>query len=159
MDWSDAAKPGYTPQAFPNRRIRLLLLTRLAVLVQGNLNLVELGPRQTGKTFLLQCLAASFHYFRWWATPANLFYNLATKNVGILGTRKVVVFDEIANTTFGDADATISTLKDYMESGEFSRGEKSSARTPACCSQATSTSKTTSPMKATGISSSRCPPS
>jgi ATP-dependent Lon protease len=56
-----------------------------------------------------------------------LFVNLATKSVGILGTRKVVVFDEIAHTTFGDEDATISTLKDYMESGQFSRGAKSFA--------------------------------
>ncbi len=39
-------------------------------------------------------------------TPANLFVNLSTKAVGILGTRKVVVFDEIAHTTFGDEDAT-----------------------------------------------------
>jgi ATP-dependent Lon protease len=50
--------------------------------------------------------------------------NLATRAVGILGTRKVVVFDEIAHTSFGDEDATVSTLKDYMESGQFSRGAK-----------------------------------
>ena len=37
-------------------------------------------------------------------TPANLFVNLSTGAVGILGTRKVVVFDEIAHTTFGDKD-------------------------------------------------------
>jgi ATP-dependent Lon protease len=60
-------------------------------------------------------------------TPANLFVNLATRAVGILGTRKVVVFDEIAHTTFDSEDATISTLKDYMESGQFSRGAKSFA--------------------------------
>jgi ATP-dependent Lon protease len=119
---------GYTPQAFPNRRIRLLLLTRLSVLVQRNLNLVELGPRQTGKTFLLRNVSPRvFTISGGRATPANLFYNLATRAVGILGARKVVVFDEIANTTFGDADATISTLKDYMESGQFSRGAKSFA--------------------------------
>ena len=60
-------------------------------------------------------------------SPANLFVNLNTKTIGILGTRKVVVFDEVANTSFGDEDATISTLKDYMESGQFSRGNKSFA--------------------------------
>jgi ATP-dependent Lon protease len=129
-EWIDLMlqSAGYTPQAFPSRRIRLLLLTRLAVLVQGNLNLVELGPRQTGKTFLLRNVSPRvFTISGGRATPANLFYNLATKAVGILGARKVVVFDEIANTTFGDADATISTLKDYMESGQFSRGAKSFA--------------------------------
>jgi ATP-dependent Lon protease len=119
---------GYAPHAFPHRRTRLLLLARLAPLVQRNLNLVELGPRQTGKTFLLRNVSARvFTVSGGRTTPANLFYNLGTRTVGILGARKVVVFDEIAHTTFGDKDATISTLKDYMESGQFSRGAKSFA--------------------------------
>jgi ATP-dependent Lon protease len=119
---------GYSAQAFPNRRHRLLLLARLAPLVQRNLNLIELGPRQTGKTFLLRNVSPRvFTVSGGRTTPANLFVNLSTRAVGILGTRKVVVFDEIAHTTFGDKDATISTLKDYMESGQFSRGAQSFA--------------------------------
>jgi ATP-dependent Lon protease len=119
---------GYAPQAFPGRRHRLLLLARLAPLVQRNLNLIELGPRQTGKTFLLRNVSPRvFTVSGGRTTPANLFVNLATRAVGILGTRKVVVFDEIAHTTFGDKDATLSTLKDYMESGQFSRGARSFA--------------------------------
>lgn len=114
---------GYHPDAFPERRTRLLLLTRLVPLVERNVNLLELGPRQTGKTFLLRNVSPRvFTISGGKTTPANLFVNLATKAVGILGTRKVVVFDEIAHTSFGDEDATISTLKDYMESGQFSRG-------------------------------------
>jgi ATP-dependent Lon protease len=115
---------GYASSAFPERRHRLLLLTRLLPLVQRNVNVIELGPRQTGKTFLLRNVSPRvFTVSGGTATPANLFYNLSTRAVGILGTRKVVVFDEIAHTTFGD-DATISTLKDYMESGQFSRRAK-----------------------------------
>src|SRR3989442_7330603 len=97
-------------------------------LVERNVNLVELGPRQTGKTFLLRNVSPRvFTLSGGRTTPANLFFNLSTKTVGILGTRKVVVFDEIAHTTFGDEDATISTLKDFMESGQFSRGAKAFA--------------------------------
>lgn len=119
---------GYASEAFPSRRLRLLLLSRLVPLVERNINLVELGPRQTGKTFLLRNISPRvFTISGGKTTPANLFVNLSTKAVGILGTRKVVVFDEIAHTTFGDEDATISTLKDYMESGQFSRGAKSFA--------------------------------
>jgi ATP-dependent Lon protease len=115
---------GYASAAFPERRTRLLLLARLLPLVQRNVNLIELGPRQTGKTFLLRNVSPRvFTVSGGTATPANLFYNLSTRAVGILGTRKVVVFDEIAHTSFGD-DATVSTLKDYMESGQFSRGAK-----------------------------------
>lgn len=119
---------GYAPAAFPARRTRLLLLARLVPLVERNVNMIELGPRQTGKTFLLRNVSPRvFTISGGRATPANLFVNLSTRAVGILGTRKVVVFDEIAHTSFGDEDATVSTLKDYMESGQFSRGAKSFA--------------------------------
>src|SRR5262245_38384770 len=119
---------GYDARSFAERRQKLLLLARLVPLVERTVNLVELGPRQTGKTFLLRNVSPRvFTVSGGKTTPANLFVNLATRAVGILGTRKVVVFDEIAHTTFGDEDATISTLKDYMESGQFSRGAKSFA--------------------------------
>jgi ATP-dependent Lon protease len=114
---------GYAANAFPDRRTRLVLFARMVPLVERNVNLIELGPRQTGKTFLLRNLSPRvFTVSGGRTTPANLFVNLSTRQVGILGTRKVVVFDEIAHTSFGDEDETISTLKDYMESGQFSRG-------------------------------------
>jgi ATP-dependent Lon protease len=114
---------GYAAGAFPDRRTRLLLFARMIPLVERNVNLIELGPRQTGKTFLLRNLSPRvFTVSGGKTTPANLFVNLNTRQIGILGTRKVVVFDEIAHTTFGDGDETISTLKDFMESGQFSRG-------------------------------------
>jgi len=119
---------GYDPAAFASDRQRLLILARLLPLVERNLNLIELGPRQTGKTFLLR--NTSPHVFvisGGKATPANLFVNLASGAVGILGVRKAVVFDEIAATSFDDSASTISILKDYMESGQFSRGAQTYA--------------------------------
>ncbi len=114
---------GYAANAFPDFRTKMLLFARMVPLVERNINIIELGPRQTGKTFLLRNLSPRvFTISGGRTTPANLFVNLSTKQVGILGTRKVVVFDEIAHTTFSDGDETISTLKDYMESGQFSRG-------------------------------------
>ena len=119
---------GYHPAAFPDRRTRLLLLCRLIPLVEPNVNLIELGPRQTGKTFLLRNLSPRvFTVSGGRTSPANLFYNLARRTVGIIGTYKVIVFDEIASTTFDDQEATLSILKDYMESGNFSRGNLSFA--------------------------------
>lgn len=124
-EWSGLVlqSAGYAASAFPDRRTRLLLLARMAPLVERNLNLIELGPRQTGKTFLLRNLSPRvFVVSGGKTTPANLFVNLSTKQVGILGSRKVVFFDEVAHADFADASETISTLKDYMESGNFSRG-------------------------------------
>jgi hypothetical protein len=66
------------------------------------------------------------------ATPANLFVNLATRNVGIIGSRKVVVFDEIASTSFADAEATISMLNGlHGERGSSAAARRPSARTRA----------------------------
>src|SRR5262249_19327734 len=119
------ASVGLDAAAFASDRVRLLLLARLIPLVESNVNLIELGPRQTGKTFLLRNTSPqAFVISGGKATPANLFVNLATRNVGIIGSRKVVVFDEIASTSFEDAEATVSMMKDYMESGQFSRGAK-----------------------------------
>ncbi len=113
---------GYAASAFPDFRTKMLLFARMVPLVERNVNLMELGPRQTGKTFLLRNLSPRvFTISGGKTTPANLFVNLATRQVGILGTRKVIVFDEIAHTML-DGDETVSTLKDFMESGQFSRG-------------------------------------
>src|SRR5438876_12132023 len=103
---------GYAADAFPERRTRLLLFARMVPLVERNVNLVELGPRQTGKPFLLRNLSPRvFTISGGRTTPANLFFHQTKNALGILGTRKVVVFDEIAHTSFGDEDATIATLR------------------------------------------------
>ena len=119
---------GYAAAAFEDRRTRLLLIARMVPLVERNVNVIELGPRQTGKTFLLRNLSPRvFTISGGKTTPANLFVHLGSKQVGILGTRKVIVFDEIAHTSFAQENETISMLKDYMESGQFSRGSLSFA--------------------------------
>lgn len=126
-EWLDLMmkSAGYEPAAFPTRRVKFLVLSRLIPLVERNVNLIELGPRQTGKTFLLRNVSPRvFTISGGKATPANLFVNLSTGAIGILGNRKVVVFDEIAHTSFDTGDGTISILKDFMESGQFSRGNK-----------------------------------
>jgi ATP-dependent Lon protease len=115
---------GYEPDAIPSERQRWLLLARMIPLVERNLNLIELGPRGTGKTFLLRNLSPTvFTISGGRPSPATLFIHKVSQRLGIIGTRKVVVFDEIAATTFPDRE-TVATLKDYMESGQFSRGRK-----------------------------------
>jgi ATP-dependent Lon protease len=114
---------GYEAEGLTTRQ-QWLLLARLVPLVERNVNLIELGPRGTGKTFLLRNVSPSvFTISGGRPSPATLFVNKMTQRVGILGTRKVVVFDEIAATTFPDKEV-VATLKDYMESGEFSRGTR-----------------------------------
>lgn len=107
-----------------SRRVKLLTLLRLAPMVQKNYNLVELGPRGTGKSFVYRDLTPyAILVSGGKTTVANLFYNMSTMRVGLVGLWDVVAFDEVAGIRFGDKSA-VQILKDYMESGSFSRGRE-----------------------------------
>src|SRR6266498_6024288 len=115
---------GFNPAKF-DQRVKLLLLLRLVPFVEPNYNLIELGPRETGKTYTYRNTSSrSFVVSGGKATPATLFYNKATRKLGVGGLKHLVFFDEIANTRFDDAEASISVLKDYMQTGKFSRGDQ-----------------------------------
>jgi ATP-dependent Lon protease len=115
---------GLDPNIY-NPRQRLLLLSRLIPLVEGNVNLIEFGPRQTGKTYLYRNVS---NYVRIISggtiSPATLFYNLRTRVPGELAVKDTVVFDEISKVKFPNPDEMIGKLKDYMESGQYERGDK-----------------------------------
>lgn len=105
-------------------RLKLLYLARLAPLVEPHLHLMELGPRQTGKTFFLRNASPeTFVVSGGKATPATLFYHQVQQKLGIIPSHDVVVFDEVAHSNWKDP-TLLSTLKDFMESGQFSRGTK-----------------------------------
>ena len=106
-------------------RQKLVLLTRLVPLVEGNVNLMEFGSRATGKTYIYRHVS---HYTRIFSggniSPAVLFYNLRTKVPGEIATRDVVVFDEISKIRLTNPSEMMGKLKDYMESGHYERGDK-----------------------------------
>lgn len=107
------------------RRERLVYLSRAIPLVESNHNMIELGPRETGKTYLFRNVSYYAHVLSGGkATPASLFINLNTGNVGLVGTREAVVFDEIANTDFTDPKAMVSMMQGFMQDGKFSRGKQ-----------------------------------
>jgi len=107
-----------------SRRAKLLLLTRLVAMVERNYNFVELGPRATGKSFVYREISPySILISGGRTTVANLFYNMSTRKVGLVGLWDAVAFDEVAGIEFDDKTA-VQILKDYMESGSFSRGRE-----------------------------------
>jgi len=115
---------GFNPDRF-DRRTKLLFMLRLVPFVEPNYNLIELGPRETGKTYTFRNTSSrAFVVSGGKATPATLFYNKASRRLGVVGLKHVVYFDEIANTRFEDAEASISILKDYMQTGKFTRGDQ-----------------------------------
>jgi ATP-dependent Lon protease len=115
---------GLNPEGM-NRREKLLYLCRCVPLVETNVNMIELAPRETGKTYLYRNISYYAHVLSGGkATPAQLFINLNTGRIGEVGVRDAVIFDEIANTDFTDPRAFVSIMQGYMQDAKFSRGKK-----------------------------------
>ena len=105
-------------------RLKLLFLLRLVPFVESRFNLIELGPRGTGKSFVYREISPySVLISGGGTTTANLFYNMSTQRVGLVGLWDLVAFDEVAGVGFKEKDG-IQILKDYMESGSFVRGKE-----------------------------------
>lgn len=113
---------GYEPSAEGvSARVKMLLLARLLPLVESNFNLVELGPRSTGKSFVYKELSPyAVLISGGQGTVAKLFVHGSTGKVGAVGQWDAICFDEATDRIFKERDA-VPLMKDYMESGSFSR--------------------------------------
>ena len=115
---------GLEPGAL-SERAQIVALTRMAPFVERNYNMVELGPRGTGKSHLFQQISPYAHLISGGkATVAKMFVNNANGQRGLVCQYDVVCFDEISGVSFDQKDG-VNILKGYMESGEFSRGKES----------------------------------
>ena len=115
---------GLEPGALSDRA-QIVALIRMAPFVERNYNMVELGPRGTGKSHLFQQISPYAHLISGGkATVAKMFVNNATGQRGLVCQYDVVCFDEISGVSFDQKDG-VNILKGYMESGEFSRGKES----------------------------------
>lgn len=113
---------GLEPDHF-SRRLKLLFIVRLIPLCEANYNLVELGPRGTGKSYGYQELSPYAILMTGPTTVANLFYNIASGKIGLVGLWDAVAFDEVADLEKMPKEV-ITTLKTYCESGTFARGKE-----------------------------------
>jgi ATP-dependent Lon protease len=105
-------------------RRKLLYLARLIPMVEANYNLVELGPRGTGKSFVYQQISPYSHLISGGQTTvAQMFVNLASGQRGLVALWDAVAFDEAAGVRFSDKTG-INIMKNYMEDGTFSRGRE-----------------------------------
>src|SRR6516225_2712349 len=112
---------GMEPTNF-TERVKWHLLVRLVPLIENNYNLCELGPRGTGKSHIYKEISPnSILVSGGQTTVANLFYNMARRQVGLVGLWDVVAFDEVAGVSFKEKDG-VQIMKDYMASGSFARG-------------------------------------
>ena len=117
---------GYEPEAEGmTQRIKMLLLSRFIPLVEANFNMAELGPRSSGKSYVFKELSPySMLVSGGQGTAASLFSNNSTGQIGAVGKWDAICFDESTDELFKDKDV-VPLMKDYMESGSFSRVGKS----------------------------------
>lgn len=115
---------GYEPSELDEKQ-RLHYLLRFVPFIQKNYNLVELGPRGTGKSHVYSelspysILMSSGH-----TTVSNMFYNMQSHKVGLVGNWDCVAFDEVGGITQASGDM-IQIMKNYMANGSFARGTES----------------------------------
>lgn len=124
-EWIDVVlrSTGMEPDRLTHRE-KWLHLARLIPLVENNYNFCELGPRGTGKSHIYKEISPnSILVSGGQTTVANLFYNMASKQVGLVGMWDCVAFDEVAGISFKDKDG-VQIMKDYMASGSFARGKE-----------------------------------
>ena len=124
-EWRDLliSSMGFNPTKYSERQ-KMLLLTRILPFVEARVNLVEIAPKGTGKSFVYDNLS---RYGRvvggGKVSPAVLFHNLVTNVSGLVTRYDVVVFDEVQSITGDTTGDLIAGLKVYLESGKFSRGK------------------------------------
>ncbi len=115
---------GLEPAAL-SERARWVALLRMVPFVERNYNVVELGPRGTGKSHLYQQISPNSHLISGGkATVAKMFVNNANGQRGLVCQYDVVCFDEISGISFDKKDG-VNIMKGYMAAGEFSRGKES----------------------------------
>ncbi|SMD44854.1 ATP-dependent Lon protease [Aquiflexum balticum DSM 16537] len=114
---------GMEPSAL-SEKAKNVLFVRMIPYVERNYNLVELGPRGTGKSHLYQQISPYAHLVSGGkATVAKMFVNMGSGERGLVCKYDVVCFDEVSGISFDQKDG-INIMKGYMESGEFSRGKE-----------------------------------
>lgn len=126
VEWKDflLRSIGIEPATLSERAKDAMLL-RMVPFVERNYNLVELGPRGTGKSHLFQQVSPYAHLISGGkATVARMFVNNASGQRGLVCQYDVVCFDEVSGVSFDQKDG-VNIMKGYMESGEFSRGKES----------------------------------
>ncbi len=115
---------GFEPSVLGERAKQVLLL-RMIPFVEPNYNLVELGPRGTGKSHIYQQISPYSHLISGGkATVAKMFVNNSNGQRGLVCLYDVVCFDEVTGVSFDQKDG-VNIMKGYMASGEFSRGKES----------------------------------
>lgn len=134
MEWIDfiIRCMEYNPDSsqFQSYTQKLLFISRLMVFCEANLNIIELAPKGTGKSYVFNNLSK----YGWMisggkVTRAKLFYDMAANKPGIIPNYEFVSMDEIKTIVFGNQEELQGALKTYLENGTFTMGHAKQSST------------------------------
>lgn len=114
----------YNPSGYASTKQKLTMISRLLPFVEKRLNLIELAPKETGKSYLF----AQISKYGWLVSGgsisrAKMFYDISKKTPGLVSRYDFVAFDEVQSIKFTDAMEMQGALKGYLESGEYRVGD------------------------------------
>ena len=113
---------GLNPEKF-GRRNKFFQLMRLVPFCERNYNLIELGPKGTGKSHVYsECSPHGMLLSGGEVTLAKLFVNNATGKLGLVGYWDCIAFDEFAGKQKRPDKSLVDVMKNYMANKTFSRG-------------------------------------
>lgn len=110
----------YNAAGYDDEHQKLMMLTRLLPFVEKRLNLIELAPKGTGKSYIYGSVNKNGNLTTGVMTRAKLFYDLSKQTPGIVYNNDYVAFDEVQKLVFPNSNEIATTLKGYMESGKIS---------------------------------------
>lgn len=113
----------YNAAGYESEKQKLAMLTRLLPFVEKRLNMIELAPKGTGKSYLF----GSVSRFGWLSSGgtmsrAKMFYDVARHTEGLVFGHDYVALDEVQTINFTDVDEMRGALKGYMENGKYTVG-------------------------------------
>lgn len=113
----------YNSAGYPNEEEKLTMLTRLLPFVEKRLNLIELAPKSTGKSYLY----GNVSRYGWLSSGgimsrAKMFYDQSKRREGLIAGHDFVTLDEVQTISFTDTDEMRAALKGYLEQGTFTVG-------------------------------------
>lgn len=114
----------YNADGYQDEHQKFAMLTRLLPFVEKRLNLIELAPKGTGKSYVYGGISRFGYLSAGKMTRAKLFYDLARREEGLVFYHDYVAFDEIQKVEFDNVNEMTQTLQGYMEQGTVKIGDK-----------------------------------
>ena len=114
----------YNPDAYSNQEEKLSVLKRLLPFAEKRVNLIELAPKETGKSYMFSRLSQ----YGWLISGgsisrAKMFYDISKRTNGLVSKYDYVALDEISSIKFTDKMEMQGALKGYLESGDYHVGD------------------------------------